>query len=86
MPTSMITLMPKRRSDERQQQHEADLRHLAERLDERRLGRLDLVQEEIRERVVELERMQSRNEPSTKMRKSRCEQAAARRARARRAR
>ena len=56
MPDEHDQLDAEPREEERQQQHEDDLAHLAERLDERRLGRADLVQEGVRERVVELER------------------------------
>ena len=52
----MMPLIPEAPERQRQQQHESDLRHLSERLDERRLGRADLVQKGVGERVVELER------------------------------
>ena len=52
----MIDLDAEPPQRERQQQHEEEFRHLPERLNERRLRNLDLVEERIRERVVELQR------------------------------
>ena len=48
-------LDPEPHQEHREQDHEDDLAHLPEGLDERRLRRTDLVQEGIRERVVELQ-------------------------------
>jgi hypothetical protein len=87
MPTSMIVLMPKRISKNGSSSMKIDLAHLPERLDERRLGRADLVEEEIGERVVELQRDAEQERADDEDQRSRGPSAASgRRGRARRAR